>query len=37
MGESVTFLATIQGMQYHPLMFHATDTLRGGLGLNALS
>ncbi len=27
-GDSVTFLAAIQRMQYHPLMFHATDRRR---------
>ena len=35
MGDSVTFLATIQRMQYHPWMFQATNLL-GGLGLDAL-
>jgi hypothetical protein len=35
MGDNVTFLATIQRMQYHPLMFHATNVL-GGLRVDAL-
>jgi hypothetical protein len=35
-GDSVTFLATIQRMQYHPLMFRAIN-VSGGVRVDALS